>query len=91
MAGLGTDEPTVDADERRVVVPVRNGPAVLPECAARLARTGLQVSDLALRRPTLDDVFLSLTGRSTAPVESAEHPGRLRRPARPVPEPGRPR
>ncbi len=62
LAGIGSAAPTVDADAGLVVVPVRNGPAVLPDIAARLASAGLRVSDLALRRPTLDDVFLTLTG-----------------------------
>jgi daunorubicin resistance ABC transporter ATP-binding subunit len=66
MAGLGTGEPTIGPDEQ-VVVPVADGPAILPEVAARLARCGLRVSDLALRRPSLDDVFLTLTGQPTQP------------------------
>jgi ABC-2 type transport system ATP-binding protein len=32
----------------------------------RLDRAGVQVADLAMRRPTLDDVFLRLTGHTTA-------------------------
>jgi ABC-2 type transport system ATP-binding protein len=65
MAGIGSAAATVDADTGRVVVPVTDGPGVLPDVAARLAAAGLRVSDLALRRPTLDDVFLALTGQST--------------------------
>jgi daunorubicin resistance ABC transporter ATP-binding subunit len=76
MAGLGTAEPTVDTDTGRVVVAVTDGPAVLPEVAARLAASGLRVTDLALRRPTLDDVFLALTD---APSPStSEHLGSSR-------------
>jgi len=54
------------------VIPVADGPGVLPEVAARLAAADLRVSDLALRRPTLDDVFLTLTGQtgSTEPAGS---------------------
>jgi daunorubicin resistance ABC transporter ATP-binding subunit len=70
MAGLGAAEPIVDVDGGRVVVPVTDGPGVLPDVAARLAAGGLRVSDLALRRPTLDDVFLALTGQSTEPSTS---------------------
>jgi daunorubicin resistance ABC transporter ATP-binding subunit len=66
MAGLGTGQPTISPDER-VVIPVDDGPAILPEIAARLADAGLRVSDLAVRRPSLDDVFFTLTGQSTAP------------------------
>jgi daunorubicin resistance ABC transporter ATP-binding subunit len=68
MVGLGSAPPTVDADTGRVVIPVADGPGILPQVAARLAAAGLRVSDLALRRPTLDDAFLTLTGQpSTAP------------------------
>jgi len=72
MVGLGTGEPTIGPDER-VVIPVADGPAILPEVAARLARGGLRVSDLALRRPSLDDVFLTLTGQpaKASPAETA--------------------
>jgi ABC-type multidrug transport system ATPase subunit len=65
MVGLGSAGPVVDADAGLVVVPVGDGPAILPEVAARLAASGLRVSDLALRRPSLDDVFLALTGQPT--------------------------
>ncbi|RZU73589.1 ABC-2 type transport system ATP-binding protein/oleandomycin transport system ATP-binding protein [Micromonospora kangleipakensis] len=71
MAGLGPAPPTVDVEAGRVVVPVADGPGILPDVAARLATSGLRVSDLALRRPTLDDVFLTLTGQpTTAPSAS---------------------
>lgn len=79
MAGLGRDATVVDADSGRVLVPVTDGPAVLAEVATRLARSGLRVADLALRRPTLDDVFLTLTGHPTAtpaepaPARKADH------------------
>jgi hypothetical protein len=61
MAGLGATPPQVDAD--RIVIPIADGPAILPQVAARLAAHQLRVADLAVRRPTLDDVFLALTGQ----------------------------
>jgi ABC-2 type transport system ATP-binding protein len=72
LAGLGSGPPTVDPVAGRVVLPVDDGPALLAEVAARLAASGLRVADLALRRPTLDDVFLALTGqagRGTTPAD----------------------
>ena len=63
LAGLGTGPPVVDARAGRVVLPVTGGPEVLPALATRLAASGLRVADLALRRPSLEDVFLALTGR----------------------------
>jgi daunorubicin resistance ABC transporter ATP-binding subunit len=64
LAGLGTGPPVVDARVGRVVLPVKDGPEVLAELARRLATCGLRVADLALRRPSLEDVFLALTGQS---------------------------
>jgi len=63
LAGLGSGPPTVDVAAGRVVLPVDDGPAILAELATRLAASGPRVADLALRRPTLDDVFLTLTGQ----------------------------
>jgi daunorubicin resistance ABC transporter ATP-binding subunit len=70
LTGLGTAPPVVDPDDGRVVFPVAAGPALLPELADRLARAGLRVSELALRRPSLDDVFLALTGQPSTPPTS---------------------
>jgi daunorubicin resistance ABC transporter ATP-binding subunit len=67
MAGLGAAAPIVDVDAGRVLVPVTDGPGILAEVAARLVAGGLRVTDLALRRPTLDDVFLALTDQSSEP------------------------
>jgi ABC-2 type transport system ATP-binding protein len=44
----------------------------LSELVRRLDAAGLALSDLALRRPTLDDVFLSLTGHATELEPSEE-------------------
>ncbi|MGH9249878.1 MAG: ATP-binding cassette domain-containing protein [Acidimicrobiales bacterium] len=65
MAGLASGEPTIDPDGSLVVIPVPDGAGILPDVAARLASAGLRVTHLAVRRPTLDDVFLTLTGQST--------------------------
>jgi daunorubicin resistance ABC transporter ATP-binding subunit len=65
MVGLGPTDPMVDSETDRVLIPVTDGPAVLAEVATRLAEHRLRVADLALRGPTLDDVFLTLTGQST--------------------------
>jgi ABC-2 type transport system ATP-binding protein len=43
---------------------VRDGEAILPEFIARLQAKGLDIAAANVRRPTLDDVFLGLTGRS---------------------------
>ncbi len=73
LSALGTGEPAVDAAAGRVVLPVADGPAILPEVAARLAAAGLQVSGLALRRPTLEEAFLALTGRPSTRTQFPPH------------------
>ncbi|HET8788654.1 MAG TPA: daunorubicin/doxorubicin resistance ABC transporter ATP-binding protein DrrA, partial [Actinomycetes bacterium] len=62
-------EPEVDPDTRRVSAPVRDRVAALTEAARELDAAGVAVEDVALRRPTLDEVFLHLTGR---PAETPE-------------------
>ncbi len=76
VASLAAGTATVDRAAGRVVVPVSDGPSVLPELAERLGAANLRVSDLALRRPTLEDVFLALTGDHRHPGASAEDNGR---------------
>jgi ABC-2 type transport system ATP-binding protein len=56
---------TIDADTGRVSVPVDDGTRRLAAAVHRLDDVGLVVDDLALRSPTLDEVFLALTGRAT--------------------------
>jgi ABC-2 type transport system ATP-binding protein len=53
--------PDVDSDTRRVSAPVRDRIAALTEVVRALHERGIAVEDLALRRPTLDEVFLHLT------------------------------
>jgi ABC-type multidrug transport system ATPase subunit len=70
VAGIGTGPPSIDPDIGSVVIPVADGAAVLPQLAQRLAVTGIRVSDIALRRPSLDDVFFALTGETATPSTS---------------------
>jgi ABC-2 type transport system ATP-binding protein len=65
-------EPEVDPDARRVSAPVRDRVAALTESARALHAAGVDVEDIALRRPTLDEVFLHLTGRPSR--AAAERP-----------------
>ena len=66
LSGIGSGPPIVDRELGQVVLPVADGPAALPAVAARMAEHGLRVADLQLRRPSLDDVFLTLTDRQNA-------------------------
>src|SRR5204862_8135373 len=52
----------VDEHTRRLTAPVTGGAATLTEALRRLDAAGVALQDVALRRPTLDDVFLTLTG-----------------------------
>jgi ABC-2 type transport system ATP-binding protein len=60
-----------DAEQRHLSVPVKHGPERLAAIVRDLDAAGVSVVDLALRRPSLDDVFLSLTGRSAADPKPA--------------------
>ncbi len=70
VADLGNAPPQVDAEAAEVTLPTTDGIAVLPEVVRRLDAAGLALSGLVLRRPTLDDVFLALTGRPAPPARS---------------------
>jgi ABC-2 type transport system ATP-binding protein len=62
LAPMSDEPPTVQAGVVRVSVRGRKGAIV--EAVRRLSDAGVGVDDLALRRPTLDDVFLALTGHA---------------------------
>ncbi|GAA1597064.1 daunorubicin resistance protein DrrA family ABC transporter ATP-binding protein [Actinomadura kijaniata] len=55
-------EPETDADVRRITVPVRDRMEALTAALRALREAGVAVEDVALRRPTMDEVFLNLTG-----------------------------
>src|SRR5256714_1461119 len=64
LKGIGSGEPTVDTDARRITVPVSGGVKALTEAVRQLDAADIQVADIGVRRPTLDDVFLQLTGHA---------------------------
>jgi ABC-2 type transport system ATP-binding protein len=59
----------VNAERRHLVVPVTHGAQLLAAVVRDLDATQIRLEDLALRRPTLDDVFLTLTGREASEAE----------------------
>ncbi|WP_298329272.1 ATP-binding cassette domain-containing protein [Haloactinopolyspora sp.] len=69
---VASAEPDSDDDARRVHAPVRDRVAALTDVARTLQDRGVDVEDLGLRRPTLDDVFLLLTGGRTGSSPAAE-------------------
>ncbi|MCK2212304.1 ATP-binding cassette domain-containing protein [Actinomadura sp. ATCC 31491] len=62
LAPLAVEEIQVDIAALRVTVPVAGGAAALTKALGHLAAERIAVRDAGLRRPTLDDVFLTLTG-----------------------------
>jgi ABC-2 type transport system ATP-binding protein len=54
----------------RIAMPAPGGPNTLVDALSRLNSVNIELTDIALRRPSLDDVFLSLTTDSTGPVAS---------------------
>ena len=54
------------ADADRFSLPAPDGVATLGEVIARLGAANIDVADVALRKPSLDDVFLALTGHHAA-------------------------
>lgn len=60
---LCTGQIEVSADGRSFSAPIRSGNRVVPGAIRLLDDAGIDVLDVEVRRPTLDDVFLTLTGR----------------------------
>ena len=69
---MAAEPPQGDDGLVRLTVSERSG-AVM-DAALRLSRAGVRVDDIAVRRPTLDDVFLSLTGHHAAEPSEPESP-----------------
>jgi ABC-2 type transport system ATP-binding protein len=63
--GCGDPEPGDRLDQLTLPAP-HNGLELIEDAAAALRKSSIAVSDLGLRRPTLDDVFLQLTGAPTS-------------------------
>ncbi len=88
IAELGRGSPRVDRERRRVSVPTKGATTFLIAAGQRLQEEGVVLDDLGIRHPSLDDVFLSLTGKTaTAAIESGGADGR---PSRAPPAPPHP-
>lgn len=68
----GNAEPAVSNDARTVTVSVARGPEALQLVLRDLEQRNVALYDAGMRRPTLDDVFLRLTGRTTEETDSEE-------------------
>ncbi len=72
LSALSVGEIQVDEQGRSLTAPVTGGVDMLRQVLQRLAEREIKVVDIGLRRPTLDDVFLTLTGHTAEEV--AESP-----------------
>ena len=81
VLALGPGGGKVDNNTGEITLPVgRDGPGILTEAVRRLDTAGIELADIALRKPSLDDVFLALTGHAAEqPGAEAEPPGRGRK------------
>ena len=88
LAGVGCGDPDPGGRPDELTLPApRDGLELIEDAAAALRHAGIGVSDLGLRRPTLDDVFLQLTG--APPSEDGASPDATAPPAAATPASGR--
>jgi ABC-2 type transport system ATP-binding protein len=69
LARLSPEAPRVDLATRRVAIAVDGGASRLPDAVRVLDYLGVSADDIAQRRPTLDEVFLALTGEPLEPTK----------------------
>ncbi len=81
LTALGDGASVIDRERQRVTLPAEEGPATLRAALDRLGDAGVALEDIGIRRPSLDDVFLSLTedsstqeAASAAPHDSVSPP-----------------
>lgn len=62
LSGLGTDDPTFEPSSKKISLQAPDGAVTLTKVVRGLDDADITADDIALRKPTLDDVFLTLTG-----------------------------
>lgn len=72
LGRLDGQEPIVDEGERRVSVGTTRGSAVIARAVRELEAAGVGIADIGLHQPTLDDVFLALTGHAAEEASVTE-------------------
>jgi ABC-2 type transport system ATP-binding protein len=77
LAPIGSGEPRIDAGTSRVTIPVAGGRSAIAAAVQALGGVEVDIDDLGLRRPTLDEVFLTLTGEPArrSDRDTARRPG----------------
>jgi ABC-2 type transport system ATP-binding protein len=71
LADLSRSTPHVDADQQSIRVPTTGGTALLIAAGRALEEAHVGLDDLGIRRPSLDDVFLRLTGATATRDDDA--------------------
>jgi ABC-2 type transport system ATP-binding protein len=81
LGALGEGEPRANPDQQMLSLATKGGTSLLIEAGSRFEQEGIALDDLGIRRPSLDDVFLALTGAppnddaiSQLPAEPVEAP-----------------
>ena len=76
LPGVGGQDPTDARRRGKIVLPAPDGARTLTEALGRLEAAGVVPEEVALRKPTLDEVFLALTGQvATTPTGTGPDPG----------------
>ncbi|HET6949927.1 MAG TPA: ATP-binding cassette domain-containing protein [Acidimicrobiales bacterium] len=87
LGPIGCDEPRLDVPGRRVTVPVESGMAAVARAVRAVDDLGVDIDDIGLRRPTLDEVFLGLTGQPIGAPPGDDAAGRTAPEPTPAPAP----
>jgi daunorubicin resistance ABC transporter ATP-binding subunit len=74
LARIGSEAPHTDLDSQRVSVRVDGGGDQLRDAVRLLDEHGIEVDDVGLRRPSLDEVFLAVTGKHLDPTDRNTYP-----------------
>ena len=72
VAGMCCGEATIDGTRNMIRVPVETAVGTITDAVRRLDAAGVKLVDIAIHRPTLDDVFLALTGESVDDIGPAD-------------------
>jgi ABC-2 type transport system ATP-binding protein len=74
LAKIGCEAPQTNLDTQRVSAPVDGGGDQLRDIVRLLDEQGIEVDDVGLRRPSLDEVFLAVTGKRLEPTDPDTDP-----------------
>lgn len=72
LTRFGSTEPAVSIDGRGLTVNAEDAPAALQLILSEFAHRGIQLYDAGMRRPTLDDVFLKITGHTASADDATD-------------------